>query len=394
LQQHPAQLEVRLFPHHQLTLAQGQPLPGARLTADLLPALSWDDRLADWARSIGPLSPPDWNDTLPYLAGLCPDLTPTDDPDILSTQEQRLLQEVRQLAQDVARCQQLLGQVEQRAGATLESARRLSQCLSRLAVISGADFQSIYQAARQAYADHRMLEQDLGLFRQLRLLGHSSQQVQAAWNYLDNAVVPPEVSDLSIEKRGLEAALSPESLLRFPRPWRTLAHQVANFKDHYATAYRAHHRRVNQDLPAYEYNWNSGQLKLRALELLNTLQELGEPARVEVLDLAPDLAPRLSHCPVAVRDLNLEESPWCEFCHLDLEQTLPTEALSRLLIAIDAALSEKNRRLSNLLVERIIQGRMDQRLEDFLKIVQASDLSALSNTISEELVDFIRRILI
>ena len=38
-------------------------------------------------------------------------------------------------------------------------------------------------------------------------------------------------------------------------------------------------------------------------------------------------------------------------------------------------------------------GQVDRRLEDFLKIVQASDLSALSNTISEELVFFVRRVL-
>ena len=40
-----------------------------------------------------------------------------------------------------------------------------------------------------------------------------------------------------------------------------------------------------------------------------------------------------------------------------------------------------------------MEGRVDQRVEDFLKIVQASDLHALSNTISEELVGFVRRML-
>ena len=45
------------------------------------------------------------------------------------------------------------------------------------------------------------------------------------------------------------------------------------------------------------------------------------------------------------------------------------------------------------MVDRIVLGRVDQRLEDFLKIIQASDLSALSNTLDEEMVGFIRRIL-
>jgi hypothetical protein len=56
-------------------------------------------------------------------------------------------------------------------------------------------------------------------------------------------------------------------------------------------------------------------------------------------------------------------------------------------------LGAKNRRLSSLLVERILQGHTDERLDAFLKIVQASDLSALSNTLTPELVAFIRRML-
>ena len=45
------------------------------------------------------------------------------------------------------------------------------------------------------------------------------------------------------------------------------------------------------------------------------------------------------------------------------------------------------------MVGKILQGQVDQRLEDILKIIQASDLLALSNTISEEMISFIRRLL-
>ena len=76
-----------------------------------------------------------------------------------------------------------------------------------------------------------------------------------------------------------------------------------------------------------------------------------------------------------------------------LEQSLPTAQLARLLAAIDVNLGTKNRRLSNLLVERILQGYTDERLDDFLKIVQASDLSALSDTLTPEVVAFIQRML-
>ena len=59
-----------------------------------------------------------------------------------------------------------------------------------------------------------------------------------------------------------------------------------------------------------------------------------------------------------------------------------------MIAATDMDLGAKNRQLSALLVEQILQGKQDERLDDLLKIVQASDLSALSNTMTAELVGF------
>ncbi len=40
-----------------------------------------------------------------------------------------------------------------------------------------------------------------------------------------------------------------------------------------------------------------------------------------------------------------------------------------------------------------MRGERDQKLEDLLKIIQASDLTALFNTLSPELIGFIGQIL-
>ena len=60
---------------------------------------------------------------------------------------------------------------------------------------------------------------------------------------------------------------------------------------------------------------------------------------------------------------------------------------------VDRALGEQNRRLSRVLVDRVLHQRVDQRLEDFLKIVSASDLSALSDVLNQDLTVFIRQLL-
>ena len=91
--------------------------------------------------------------------------------------------------------------------------------------------------------------------------------------------------------------------------------------------------------------------------------------------------------------VDLETAPVCPRCSLSLEWSIPSQELARLHASIESVLGEKNRRLSSLLVERILDGNSGQRLDEFLTIVQASDLSALSNTLNPELLDFLRVLL-
>jgi hypothetical protein len=386
--------EVRLSPGHQLVLAGGRPLPGTRLTGDLLPALEWDNRLAEWATTIGPVTEPHWNDALPYLSALCHNLSEAYEAGSISLQEQQLLQSLARLSQEVRQSQEFLAIVNQRAGEEPDALPYLSRALGGLSRIAGNDFRSIYQSARNTYPDYRLLEQDTRLLGQLSQLAGASDELRSAWRYLDAAVVSSRLTELSIEKQALEGALAPASLFRFSRSWSYVAQQVADFKARFAAAYRVHHEWEQQSFPLYQRDLDSAGLKLRALEQLNTIPELGQPVgeglseSLDVLDVA------FASCAATAQDLDLSETPACRFCGLRLDQTLPVETLAGVLATIDARLGGKNRQLSNLLVQKILQGQLDQPLEDLLKIVQASDLSALSNTISAELVGFIRRILV
>jgi len=168
---------------------------------------------------------------------------------------------------------------------------------------------------------------------------------------------------------------------------------VAMFKASYLAAYRDHHEYLRNGLPVYRRDFELAQLKLKALEHLNTLAELGEPTGDGLKASMDELGPGPSPCSVAGPDILLDASPWCGSCRLTLDSRLPLDQLARLMAALDMDLGAKNRQLSSLLVERILQGRRDERLDDLLKIVQASDPSALSNTITADLVGFIQGII-
>ena len=398
---------LELLPAHPLKLVDERPLLGNRITADLIPAIGWDQCLAEWVQTIGPPADPQWNNTLHHLSALSPGMVAhavIDTGGDIRPQEQALMEDMRSLSQKLAeagdlldilgRAQELLGQIGRAEEAGTE-VLNMNEVLGRLSRISGDGFRSVYHSVRNVYSDYRDLESDLSHLRQMADLGRSTEDILWAQEYLEGSVTPEDrFPALSVDRQALRATLSPASLMESSgRNWNALVQDISRFKARFSSAYRAHHESVHSRLALYRRDLESARRKVGALDLLNTLPELGAPTGEGLGEAIAELGPVLQACAVPPADLLLDSTPWCDSCRLSLAQSLPSAALARLLASIDVELGAKNRELSNLLVERIIQGQADERLDDFLKIVQASDLSALSNTITVELLAFIRRML-
>ena len=395
---------VELLPGHQLKLVDERPLLSNRITADLVPAIAWNERISEWAQTIGPPAEPQWNDAIQHLSAISPAVHALDAGADFGTQEQSLKEDMGSLSKELAQAGDLLdllGQVQELMGQTGKANQgdaetpNMNEVLARLSRISGDGFPSVYHSVRSVYSDYRHLESDLALLRQMAGLVRFTEDILRAQEYLEGVVTPSDrFPALSIDREALRAALSPTSLVESRgRNWNALVQEISRFKARFSVAYRAHHEKVQRSLALYRLDLESAQRKLIALDLLNTLPELGTPTGETLGEALAELGPILSSCAVAPSDLVLESIPWCNSCRLSLAQSLPAARLTGLLASIDVELGAKSRELSSLMVERIIQGQADQRLDDFLKIVQASDLSALSNTITVELVAFIRRML-
>ena len=396
-----AELEVRLAAHYQPALLGGETLFGTRITSDLVPALVWDPQLAVNVATIGPMTDPGWNDALNYLSPLSPDLHPVETDESSSFQESRLQAVMADLAEQGTEGQRFLGLLRGRAGPEGLAGREttINEALLRLLGVGGDGFVRLYQALRATYPTPAELESDLGHLRRLSRLSGDSQLLQHIWAYLDGASSPEQLSEgwpeLALELQALQATTSPASLLGFAQSWDALLNQISRFMAGYAAAYLDHHRAIQQQLPDYRGSMEEGRLKLRALELLNTLPDLAPPLGEGLSDNLDRLVIDLSQCPQQRSSLveDLKNHPRCSTCGLGFEQVLSLDDLQRAIRAIEFDLDAQTRRLSNLLVERIMRGDRDQRLEDLLKIIQASDLAALCNTLSPELVGFIGRIL-
>ena len=335
-----------------------------------------------------------WNDALQHLAALSPRLAAAETEEAIRAQEQILLEDLKAWTQAVVQARELVDGSDWTADQARERLET-QEAMDRLSAVQGHDFQAVYASIRGNYSDFRGWESDLAILLEMAALVRPSEDISSARDFLNDAEIPPESHpELSVDRHALLASLSVGSLAESRRRnWEVLIRDMAGFKLRYLGAYRAHHESLRNQLPIYTRDLELAQLKLKALQLLNTLAELGEPTGTGLKASIDELGPGPPPCLVAGPDIRLDSYPWCGSCQLTLVYDLPVNELARLTAAVDMDLGAKNRRLSTLLVERILQGKQDERLDDLLKIVQASDLSALSNTISAEVVGFIQGII-
>ena len=154
----------------------------------------------------------------------------------------------------------------------------------------------------------------------------------------------------------------------------------------------AYHREYHRKRVGLTARLEDATLQLAALGHLNSILALGEPVGRELDELYQLLKETVKLCTAILEDLSLDLKPLCSSCALILGEELPSQEAELFFNGLERSLQEQNRRLIRVLVDRILHGQSNQRLENFLKIVQASDLSALANALDEEMVHFIRRL--
>lgn len=395
------EFEISLSSVGDLGLLDGSPLLAGRLTKDLLPLLPWEPSVTQQARAIGPITEPDWQDALHHLAYLAPEVAAE------GAGESELTAGLENLSRDLTQTHGLLAQLYQATGD--EGSGELAGSLERLASIAGESsngFRAVYHRIRALYPDLGPLAGDLAQARRIVDLAAVADDLLDALRYLEGAAVPDSAAagsaDLSVQRQGLQAALSLGNLVQpGGRSWELWVQEVAKFKEGYGALYRWHHHDVQMALPQYLEDMASARRKAAALDLLDQLQELGAPsgapggspglAFTQALDR---LDGEIGSCPLPAGGLDLDAQPTCAVCELSLDQGLYVPELAGLIANIDAALGAKNRLLSGLLVGKIIEDTTGPRLDDLLNIVQASDLSALSDTLNDDLLAFIRRVLV
>lgn len=388
-------VEIRLRPDHKFKLRSGGSLPQDTIKASTIFDLEWRSGLerhlsaATLAMSAGPA----WNDVCRSARVIAPTVRPATDPAQIKEQEQALVAGLKRLNADALRARanlQLLGKRLEQLVAPEDD-----ELLGRIAAISEAEnYLSLHERLVEAHYDLESLGKDFSQYKQLASVSEISTEVVEAKAWLDAVALSPEHRDLAIDRVSILNQISLASLVENAQLWPSIKQQYTRFKEQYRSAYQIHHREYHRETVNLSAKLAEAEKKLDALQQLNTVPELGAALGEDLKAARDELLTKLSACPITVvTDVNVESSPTCSQCSLQMTDTPPTEEVHALLGELQAALDGQLRRLGNEAIRGILAESSKNNVKKLVEIVQAADLSSLVNVMDHELVKFVRELL-
>jgi hypothetical protein len=222
----------------------------------------------------------------------------------------------------------------------------------------------------------------------------SALELSEMRSYLAAAEIPDSVGDLAVDRRVTLEQLSPTALFMEPHRFAGMRATFEYFRKRFAGAYRDHHSRYWQDCGRLLQQVEEAEATARALIRLNAISELGKPVGLNALTRYQDLRASLAACPLddALPE-SLQKTPSCPMCKLALADEPPRTAAADVLRRLERALRQQQARLSGAAIRRILSQQKGERIEQFLQVVQASDLRGLADVLDDELVAFLRTLL-
>ena len=382
-------VELHLRSGHNLQLRRGGPYQGRVVVAETVGGLDFAPRLDVESQLIRFATPVSWNTLSLYFSALEPSLTPQEEEEAATLQ---LMETLKTLQADV---QQVERAVEQMSGALGEDApREAAELLDWFRRLSRAQApETALQTARQLFGSPQGLAQAITRYRALRQVAELEALLTSTVRYLQEAYVPEDLRNLALQRQSLQATLRLSELITTSFSAQVLQGQIARFREEYHRAYVKHHDAYRQEAASLLSRLREAQLEVQGLEQLNTVDELGEPVGVESLERFHRLSASIAVCPLPSDQLSLGRTPRCRHCGLVLGQQVPSQDIDLVVQEVESGLKEQNRRLSLQVVQRILHGPRDERIDRFIQVVQASDVSGLVNVLDEHLVAFLRQVL-
>ncbi|HWC28868.1 MAG TPA: hypothetical protein VG845_02190 [Dehalococcoidia bacterium] len=216
--------------------------------------------------------------------------------------------------------------------------------------------------------------------------------------YLGSATVPAHLHpDIATDQAALLDTNTFDALWREPQRGAVFLNTIDIWQNDYRPAYTQQHAAFNAALTDIAVRMDALQPQVAALERLNTLTRLGAlqagPALAQYHELEP-----LFGCAADAESLGyaLATDPTCAYCGFRLGDQPPVADADRVQQAIERGLAHQQSRLAQRVVRRLLArpGRAgSDRVDRFIEVVQASDLTGLAAVLDDGLTAFLRELL-
>lgn len=211
-------------------------------------------------------------------------------------------------------------------------------------------------------------------------------------DYLDAARPGQASADLAADHAFTREQLSFVALLEQPHQLGAFRAAFDTFRREYARAYAAHHDAHWRAAARLRRDLHDAQPTAQALARLNTLRALGAPMGAAAIASYQRLLEDRAACAPDGLNLGLREHPLCRECGLTMDDGITGEEAERVLRELTASLALQQHRLASEAVRRIL-ARGGERIDQFLRVAQASDTGALARVLDDELLAFLRDLL-
>lgn len=306
--------------------------------------------------------------------------------------------------------------------------RRHAACrelLERLTPLASASEDGLANAALLCHAEPDVLAEDIYALRAFAADPRGAAAIAEMQRYLAEAFVPESERELALDRAIADGQISfgvliadREHAVRRPRKpvkERAIAEENASYDMFIADpkrmrtaklAFNHFHgvcARRYEDFHAtywaaasslHEQLLEAGR-EVRALTRLNGLVELGAPVGEATIGAYEELIEATTACDTGA-DLAevLKTATVCPKCDLRLGASGHAEAAGAVLNRLPLSIEQQLGRLSSVAVRAILERSSDPRVERFLKVVQAAQISTLTQILDDDLVGYLRRFLL
>ncbi len=387
-------VDLMLKRDHKLKSRDGQPFGRDRINAASVATIQWRSGMDKAFDVLVPGVGPNWNDVLGYAHEIVEDLHPTTDQAEIETQSQRLAERLKSLGTEVTQQRNQLAVLERALNAKLPD--NTTQPLVQLETLAQLrnGYASFYEKAEELFKTADGLRDAMKVFYRARDLAGIAAEISEAKHYLEAVHLRESDRELNAQKSSLLGQIDLTNLAGQPHLWSGIQANFDQFKARYRNEYQKHHRDTNTRLQQLSQTLANVPRQLHALQLLNSIHELGSPRGEHLSAHYERLIGSLQPC--SIKDylaVTVNASPTCAECHRDLTYAPPESQVETLSRELNAALAEQQRRLGREAVLRILSRGKGDALSQFVQAIQVANTAALVDLVDEETVKVIRRLL-